>query len=373
MRRAVALLLVLAAAASCARSGPKPVKGGETACVRLAGERQIRGEVLCEDAWSCYRPPFGPLDRIGLRRIGPCEPSMGPVVLYLPGMYMNGEVGGTDANTDIRLYLAQAGIPTWGLDWRTHAVSPQATPEDLAVLGRWTDDTFTEDAAWAAGFVRGTDRGPLFVAGFSWGARAAYTLAARGDEALAGLVILDGTPASIGAPAGAPAAMEIGGLPWDQRERLLRAVIAAPQNPSPVPGYRTAGAALADELWNAPGFGAPGGLSAARDGVSNVQVLARLLDTYDRWWPRGTLGGSPPKPRQPIRVLAFAGENEGAEWVERVRAGAVAFGAERATVRTLPLHGHLDVLAGRLSAEEVYEPTRRWITAPSDATPAAQR
>jgi pimeloyl-ACP methyl ester carboxylesterase len=367
VRRVAAVLLLLCVAVSCAsRGGPKPVKGGETACVRLAGERQIRGEVMCEDAWSCYRPPFGPLDRIGLRRIGPCEPSTGPVVLYLPGMYMNAEVGGTDANTDIRLYLAQAGIPTWGLDWRTHAVAPEATPQDLAVLGSWDADTFTEDAAWAAGFVRGTDRGPLFVAGFSWGARAAYTLAARGDEALSGLIILDGDPASIQPPAGAPAAMEIAGTTWDERERLLKAVIASPQNPSPLPGFRTAGSALADLLWNAPGFGGPGGLSAARDGVSNVQSLARLLDTYDRYWPRGTLGGSAPRPRGQLRVLAFAGENEGPAWVESVRAGAVAFGGEQATVRTLPMHGHLDVLVGRLSPEEVFEPTRRWIMGPAE-------
>jgi hypothetical protein len=164
--------------------------------------------------------------------------------------------------------------------------------------------------------------------------------------------------------------MEIGGTPWEERQRLLQTVIASPQNPSPLPGYRTAGQALADLLWNAPGFGGPGGLSAARNGVSNVQVLARLLYTYDRWWPRATLGGTPPRPREPIRVIAFAGENEGPAWVEAVRAGAVAFGGERATVRTVPLHGHLDVLAGRLSAEEVYEPTRRWIMSPGDAAPA---
>lgn len=367
MKRLVAILLVCAVAAACGKGRPKPLSGGETACVRLAGERQIRGEVLCEDAWSCYRPPFGQLDRIGLRRIGPCEAAAGPVVLYLPGMYMNAEIDSNDANTDFRLYLAQAGIPTWGLDWRTHAVSPEATPEELAVLAGWTAATFAEDAAWAAGFVRGTDRGPLFVAGFSWGARAAYSLAARGDGALAGLVILDGTPASISPPPGAAAAMEIPGTPWAERERLLRAAIASPSNPSPVPGFRTAGAALADLLWNAPGFGGPGGLSAARDGVSDVQVLARLLGTYDRWWPRATLDGATPKPSTPIRVMAFAAENEGPEWVERVRAGARAFGGDRATVRTLPLHGHLDVLVGRLAAEEVFEPTRRWLVAPGDA------
>ena len=51
----------------------------------------------------------------------------------------------------------------------------------------------------------------------------------------------------------------------------------------------------------------------------------------------------------------------GAAWVDRVRAGARAFGGDGAEVRELPLHGHLDVLVGRLAAEEVYEPVLRFV------------
>ena len=48
----------------------------------------------------------------------------------------------------------------------------------------------------------------------------------------------------------------------------------------------------------------------------------------------------------------------------RVKQGADEFGGDHAIVKTLPLHGHLDVLVGRLASSEVFEPIRRWLIGP---------
>jgi pimeloyl-ACP methyl ester carboxylesterase len=363
--RAAATLLLLMTAAGCGGSKAYVLKGAEAspaACVRLQGERQVRGETLCEDVFSCFRPPGGVVDRIGLRRLAPCGGGTGPVVLYLPGMHMNGEISNTSANQDLRLYLAQAGIRTWSLDYRTHAVQPNAKEEDLQTLAGWTRERFLEDAEWATTFVRSTDPGPLYLVGFSYGAGLAYGIAARGDQPVMGLVILDGVPGGGGGSAedGGSSAIDVGGsrLPYDERERLLQAVIRSPGGPSPV-GGGTAGSALADIVYTSPSFGGAGGLSAARNGVTDVRVLARLLDSYDRWWPRAALAGSAPGgPRRKLRVLAIASTNMGPEWVARVKDGARSYGGDKTEFRELPLHGHLDVLVGRLAPSEVYEPTR---------------
>jgi pimeloyl-ACP methyl ester carboxylesterase len=362
------LLCLAVATMLAACGGLRPGRAPER-CTRVQVERQVRGDSLCEDVFSCTRPPGGRFDRVGLHRLAPCGASggtAGPVVLYLPGMHMNGEIPETDARYDFRLHLALAGVRTWSLDWRTHGVPAGATLEELGELARWTADVFTDDAAWAAAFVRGADPGPLYVAGFGFGAGVAYRLAARKAEPIAGLVVLDGVPpGATAAPEGAGPAIDVGGgrLPWDERDRLLRTVIASPENPSPVPGYTTAGEALADVVYTSPTFGGHGGLSAARDGVADVGAVARLLASYDRWWPRAALGGSAVTPSRTLPLLAFASRNMGPQWIERVRAGARAFGGDRAIVHELPRYGHVDVLVGAWAERLVFEPILGFVTA----------
>jgi pimeloyl-ACP methyl ester carboxylesterase len=366
-RQAAVLLAVVVAAAGCGRTRVSSgVPATPSACVRLQSERQVRGETLCEDAFSCYLPPNGESDRIGLRRLAPCNGGGGPVVLYFPGMFMNGEISGTSANYDLRLYLAQAGFRIWSLDYRTHAVPANASPQQLQTLSAWTRDTFLQDAEWGATFVRGVDPGPLFLAGFSYGAGVAYGLVSRGNQPVEGLIILDGVPGgSSFPPEGGGAAIDVAGsqMSFADREALLGAVIKSPNNPSPV-GGGTAGAALGQILFSAPSYGGQGGLSAARDGVSDIRVVALLLDSYDRWWPRAALEGPAKGPYKRLPVLAFASENMGPAWVARVKKGADEFGGDHAVVKTLPLHGHLDVLVGRLASSEVFEPIRRWLSGP---------
>lgn len=360
MRR---ILLCLALAALACR-GPRAERGAAS-CTHIQAIRELRGTALCEDAWTCGRPPGGRFDRIGLHRLARCEDASGPVVLYLPGMHMTGELAFTDPRLDLRLHLALAGVRTWGIDYRTHAVAPEASGADLKALDRWTSDLFLDDATWASGFVRAADRGPIFVAGFSQGAGLAYRLAAQAPAQLAGLIILDGV-AGAGRPSKeGSAAIDVAGgrLPWEDRQRLLAAVVAGPGNPSPLTGYRTAGEALADVLFTAPSFGGQGGLANTRAGVSDIAVLAALLGSYDRWWPRAaTEPATAPQPASRLPVLAFASTRFGPGWVERVRESAQAFGGQSSTVHELREYGHLDVLVSKTAPRDVYAPVLAWLT-----------
>jgi pimeloyl-ACP methyl ester carboxylesterase len=279
-------------------------------------------------------------------------------------MHMNGDLPIADPLHDLRVYLAAAGVRTWGLDYRTHAVPATASPQELETMRRWTSDVFAGDAAWATAFVRGTDRGPFYIAGFSRGAAFAYQLASRAGASLAGLVILDGSTIGASGPGDGGPAIDVGGsrLPFPERGQLLSAVIVDPRGPSPLPGFASAGAALAELLYSAPTFGGNGGLSNAKNGISDVQVVATLLRSYDRWWPRAALDGSSATPGARIPVLAFASTNMGPAWVERVRGSATAFGGDSADVHELPMYGHLDVLVARHAAQKVFEPTRVWLT-----------
>ncbi len=366
MRALAVVLLALGLAAP----GCRRVRPATTAlpCTHVQATREVRGLALCEDVWTCARPPEGPFDRVALRRIAACAGGAGPLLLYLPGMHMTSEVPTTDARADLRLYLAQTGLRTWGLDYRTHAVPPDASPADLEALDRWTADVFAADARWAMAFIRAAEPGPIVLAGFSFGGALAYRVAS--EERPAALVVLDAAAGGGHVPPGSGPALDVAStrLPWPLRRALLAAVIADPTGPSPLPGYASAGAALADVLWTSQSFGGQGGLSAARDGMSDPQLLARLLASEDRWWPRAVVTAKPPRPpRSPLPVLAFASTRMGPQWVEEVRAAARAWGGPRAQVRELPGYGHLDVLVGRSAARDVFEPVRAWLaTAPAD-------
>jgi hypothetical protein len=223
----------------------------------------------------------------------------------------------------------------------------------------WTADLFTNDAEAAGAIARATDTGPFYVAGFSYGAGLAYRIAAR-DYPMDGLVVLDGMPPDGRATDAGPPAIDVGGsrLPYADRRRLLAAVLEDPAAPSPLPGFASAGDALADVIFTARSFGGAGGLSAAKTGITDVRSLAALLAGYDRWWPRAALGGSPVVPTHRARVLAFSSTTMGPSWVMRVRAGALAFGGDDAQVRELAGHGHVDVLIGRDVERSVVEPLR---------------
>ena len=357
----VALALCLVALAAC---GGVSLRPDGNACV--LAEHHVAPDGLCEDVHACARPPGGPFDRVGLRRLAPCDgTSRGPVVVYLPGMHMNGLLPRDPAAFDLRRDLAAHGLRVWSIDYRTHAVPASAAPAALATMTSWTADLFADDARAAIAFVRRTDPGEVDLMGFSYGAGLAYRLVA-GGEPVDGLVILDGMPPDGRAAAdGSDPAIDVGGsrLPWAERERLLAAVLDDPSGPSPLPGFATAGQALTTIVHGARAFGGQGGLSAVQSGRTDVRALAGLLALYDRWWPRAALHGARVDAgNRSVRLLAFSSTTIGDAWVARVRAGADAFGGPAATVRVLPGYGHVDVLVARDAPILVAEPVRRFLT-----------
>lgn len=328
--------------------------------------------------WS-YTAVVGksPFDRIGLHRVakGPNPPGHpGAVVLYLPGTNMNGEVALEDPRYSFQLYLAEHGVDVWAMDYRTHFIPPATAQSDLAELAGWTNDLFESDIDAAAKFVREkTGHDKLFVAGFSRGVEFAYLYAARHPERVSGIIALDGfipNHPMRAVPAG-HYADDIGGehLTYDKRYKLMQMVIDNPDQPAPIPKYKTARENLEHVVYDAGGFfGGKGGLANPQGGFSDPVVLAKLLIGYDRYWPAVQDGENPFTPallaalhESKIPVIAFASTNFGASWPGMVEASAKSTGARDPSFAKFDGWGHLDVLAGTKSESEVFAPTLNWI------------
>jgi pimeloyl-ACP methyl ester carboxylesterase len=329
---------------------------------------------ITENVWVNVRGP-SPFDRIGLHRLAAHSNPTGPLVLFLPGTNMNGELPLTDPRHWLPLYLAVNGADLWSIDYRTHFIPPQTPQSDLAELRQWTDALFVSDVTAAADFIlAATGRRRLFVAGFSRGATFAYLYAAAHPEKVAGLVILDGfilRPTSLpGAQPPSPTtyASDIGGrnLTYDKRKALLELVIRDPNAPAPIPAFRTARENLEHVVYGSKAFGGHGGL-ANPYGFSDAVTLARVLITYDRYWPAVQDGEDPLTPElsrrlvhSKIPVLAFSSTNMSPAWSQLVKESATSTGA-KAQVIVLSGWGHLDVLCGTHAEAQVYAPTLTWL------------
>jgi pimeloyl-ACP methyl ester carboxylesterase len=317
-----------------------------------------------------------PFDKIALHRVakGPNPPAHpDAVVLYLPGTNMNGEVALDDPRYSFQLYLAERGVDVWSMDYRTHFIPPQTPQSDLSELAGWTNDLFESDIEAAAKFVsEKSGRSRLFVAGFSRGVEFAYLYAAMHPQHVAGIIALDGfipTHPMRAAPVMAGHyADDVGGehLTYDKRYKLMQMVIENPDQPAPIPKYKTARENLEHVMYDAiPGNGAFSNMLA---GYSDPVVLAKLLITYDRYWPSVQNGENPFTPQllaalnaSKIPVIAFASTNFGAPWPGQVEESAKSTGAPDPSFTKLDNWGHLDVLAGTKSESQVFAPAAAWI------------
>jgi pimeloyl-ACP methyl ester carboxylesterase len=317
-----------------------------------------------------------PFDKIALHRVAkgsipPAHPEA--VVLYLPGTNMNGEVALEDPRYSFQVYLAEHGVDVWSMDYRTHFIPPETPESDLSELAGWTNDLFESDIDAAAKLVgEKTGRDKLFVAGFSRGVEFAYLYAARHPERVAGIIALDGfipTHPMRAAPI-EPGhyADDVSGkhLTFDKRYKLMQMVIENPDQPAPIPKYKTARENLEHVMYDAaPGDGAFANMPG---GFSDPVVLAKLLIAYDRYWPSVQDGETPFTPQllaslkaSKIPVIAFASTNFGAGWPGMVEASAKSTGAPDPSFTRFDNWGHLDVLAGTKSESEVFAPIAAWI------------
>ena len=144
------------------------------------------------------------------------------------------------------------------MDYRTHFIPPNTQQSDLSELAGWTNELFESDIDAAAKFVsEKTGRNKLFVAGFSRGVEFAYLYAARHPERVAGIIALDGFipthPMRAAAPPAGHYADDIGGkhLTYDKRHTLMQMVIDNPDQPAPIPKYKTARENLEHVMYDA--------------------------------------------------------------------------------------------------------------------------
>ena len=315
----------------------------------------MRGDALCEDVWTCCRPPGGPLR--SRRAPPPGAAATAPRARRpLPARHAH-ERRAADATsratTSASTWRRPASAPGASTTGRTPcppSATPRRTSQALARVDRATSSP--SDAAWAAGFVRGADPGRSTSPASATGAALAYDARARGDRRSRGS---SSSTARAGGrrerrraaapPSTSPAAV----CPSPERQRLLHAVIADPRDAvaarraSRPPAPRSPTSSTPRRR-----FGGQGGL--ANDARRRLRHRA-----CSRACSRATTAGGR-APRSPARaaprrgrtlpVLAFASTNMGPAWVERVRSAAQAFGGERATVRELAGYGHLDVLVG---------------------------
>jgi pimeloyl-ACP methyl ester carboxylesterase len=317
-----------------------------------------------------------PMDKIGLHHVAigktpPENPEL--VILYLPGTNMNGIVAPDDVKHSLALYLATHGVDFWAMDYRTHYVPPEKEQSDLTELKGWTYDLFASDIDEAVKFVREhTRHGKIFLVGFSRGVTNEYLYTALHPENVQGIVVLDGF-LSRRAPKEAPAdvyADDIGGahLTYDKRKTLMQMVIANPEGPAPIQKYKTARENLEHVVYDSAAFGGNGGLANPQGGKSDAVELAKLLITYDRYWPAVQNFENPFTPdrlaalqKSQVPVIAFSSTNFGADWPSMVEQSAHSTGSKSVSFSKLDGAGHVDVLCGTLSEQMVFAPSLEFI------------
>jgi pimeloyl-ACP methyl ester carboxylesterase len=308
--------------------------------------------------------------------------------MYLPGTNMNGAAALTEERHNLWIYLASRGIDVYTMDYRTSAV-PENPPADLSFMQGWTYGVFVDDIAEAvaqAKRISGRDR--VFLAGFSRGVSLAYLYAAeRWRTDLCGLVMLDGglkAPQPSGAfdlekaraqlTAQKRFASDVSGRTgWTGRQELMRRASSTPPGPATDPKFSDAAEQLASVLYNA---WRPGGLANAVNGYSDAKVLATLLAGYDRFYPAiqdiegRALSDFDDHPALPyddkllevnVPVLTFNSTGMGVQFLLSGIYTAERLATDDVSVHVLEGYGHLDVLVGTRAAEEVFEPTYRWI------------
>ena len=304
---------------------------------------------------------------------------------------MNGRVAVAKEDHNLWIFLARRGVDVYALDYRTHSV-PASELDESSFMRPWTLSAFIDDGRQALELIRRQDDNAplLFVAGFSRGVWLGYGLVATEPAgSLAGMVALDGAFKSY-RPKGQYdfdknrkafadrqrwASDVAAGIGWETRDRLMKAAGSNPGGPALSEGFDTVGKQVASILQNA---WRPGGLANPLGGMSSPDILARLLEGYDRYYPAiqniesAAIADYDDHPSFEIDdrwgelelpILYFGATNMGADWLLDGIYSALKSGSSDVEIHVLEDYGHLDVLVGDLAREDVFEPFLAWIRA----------
>ncbi len=179
---------------------------GETNWQRIAAGTVANQSHLVHIAWEAQRPPYGVWDWIRLHRLvkGRSIPMQGvsknKVVFLLPGTF---DAGGWSRlrHVDVNpfIFLAQNGYDVYTVSFR-NAFIPNMEYEqivasgiDLSVTAEWTFGVYREDINACVDKIKQVSHtSKIFLGGFSRGALLAFIYASKYQNNLKGLVVLDG-------------------------------------------------------------------------------------------------------------------------------------------------------------------------------------
>jgi pimeloyl-ACP methyl ester carboxylesterase len=381
----------------------------------LVGERGVKAYPdLREYVWETDRPPYGPYDKIGLRRLVKAGIEPQGVVFILPGTWSSGEQLISNPpedwwiayeNRSIALYLANRNFDVYAIDYRTHFVPMILEPDQLSFMADWGWDEWISDIKEAVDIakeVSGAER--VHMAGESFGGSAAMNYASLyWEEDLKGIILLDGgsgakypelvdneynlTAAIAGMIESGAWSNEVGGAPGSIfiMQYADENPTAPAVNPWTNQTLQPATNPFTNETWtNIAEWAAymiyiawgPGAVSNIYEGYGDPSVMIHIDATFDRYWPTrlslesAALADWDNCPyvaydfddhysEVDVPLLGFTSELFGLAYWGPFRHGIAN---PDFTGHYLGRYGHLDVYSGEFSETDVSVPTYEWLT-----------
>lgn len=373
--------------------------------------------------WEAQRPPYGPYDKIALHRFvyrggdWGKYPRPGKVLFHLPGTWDTAWKGITDPAYENHVFFALNGYAVYSMDYRVSYL-PELPQEgfDSSSTEAWTYGAFREDIkACIEKAKKLSHTRKVFLSGFSRGGTQMWIYASKYGEAdLKGLIGLDG-----GAPYASPAAPRteteyqaaMDAFLASQAPRLSPSTTYEGYNriqfagilpgSTHVPGYGSLEDCLYDsdyyELYGPPPQGTNldtisdlmayfynyawnerfggiqdfGVLTNYYEGMMDQSTLIRAEAGMEFYWPavQNVEQESDPGYGDNIAdidlpVLFFGGIlGCGYEGSRCPPDGPFKCASEDVSVVTLPHFGHMDVMWGTQSLEQVKQPMLEWMDA----------
>jgi hypothetical protein len=392
----------------------------ETPAALVKWDMTIEGRViksypeLREDVWELEVPPFGPYDRIGLRRVVKEGIEPHGVYFMLPGTWSNAEQLISNPPSDPRikhenhshaLYLANRGWDVYALDYRTHFVDDHLALADLSFMVNWGWNEWLGDIKEAVNLakaVSGDKR--VYLAGDSFGGGAMSNYASVfWEEDLKGILPRDGgttakyhesvdnvydLPTMIAGLTAANWTREVGGdgviflYRYANEDPTAPAVFPSwePWHPWPsyYSGYPLPGATPGQTIfeWAAERIVY---VTNIAEGFGDPVVMVGLLAGFDRYWPtRLSLDDAAIRdwddcPFVATGLVPFDFDDHYNEIdvpllgfsADSYYTGVSTFRHQIAnpdfTGIMLPGYRHLDVYSGEFSVRDISEPTYQWL------------
>ena len=373
--------------------------------------------------WESERPPYGPYDKIALHRfvyVGKSPekmPKKDRVMFHLPGTWDTAWKGVTQPDFENHLFFANNGYDVFSMDYRVSYLPELPLDRfDASSTAGWSYGVFREDIKAGVELAKklsGSKK--VFMSGFSRGGTQMWIYASKYGEDLKGLIGLDGGApfplataprsqaqydAAVGAFLAAPVPRLTPSTTFEGYNRILFA--GRLPDTTLVPGYRTLEECLLESVYY-PTYGPPPA-GTSLDTVSDLMAyfynfawndrfgptpvtaygiltnyFEGMIDKYTLmkaeagmalYWPaiqnierENDPGYGDNIAQITLPVIYFGGILGCGYYGERCTVPGLPYkcAGSDVTVITLPAFGHMDVMWGIHSRNEVKEPLLRWM------------